>query len=231
MKKNVLLLLTLLSSFVAVNAGAKEQPEKTIRPTKDNCCIDGMNFYAKVLGGANFLQSTSVDGNRATYQTGYIIDGSLGFCWPYGLRLEAEYAFRKNDIEKIRFFGQGSSEHGHLQTSSYMANLLWNLPLCSWGCAFWRLQPLVGAGAGYDFQQMHASNSRIAFNQKWHHFSWQAMVGLSYWLFCNTEFTLEYKFHQGGSDFNNHSIGVGLVYKFGFLKKCRNQAPSSTKSP
>ncbi len=62
------------------------------------------------------------------------------------------------------------SKHGHFQTSSYMANLLWDLPLSSWGCAFWNIQPFIGAGIGYDFQQMHSSNSRIIFNQKWNQF-------------------------------------------------------------
>jgi opacity protein-like surface antigen len=50
------------------------------------------------------------------------------------------------------------------------------------------------------------------------HISSQVMAGLAYWINCNIEGTLEYKFHQGGSDFNNHAVGVGLVYKFGFLK-------------
>ena len=192
--------------------------KKRARCAKENRCPDGMNFYAEILGGANFLQNTTIDGNKSTYQTGYIVAGSLGYCWRhYGLRLEAEYAFRRNAISKIDFITEGSSKHGHFQTSSYMGNLLWDLPLCSWGCAFWNLQPFIGAGVGYDFQQMHSSNSRIVFNQKWTHFSWQAMAGLSYPIFRNTEITLEYKFHQGGSHFYNHSIGVGLVYKFGFL--------------
>ena len=134
------------------------------------------------------------------------------------MRLEAEYAFRRNDIRKIHFFAEGFSKHGHFQASSYMANLLWDLPLSSWECAFWNIQPFIGAGIGYDFQQMHSSNSRIVFNQKWNHFSWQLMAGLAYPIFCNTEITLEYKFHQGGCHFYNHSLGVGLVYKFGFLR-------------
>ena len=185
------------------------------RVMKTACCVDETNFYAKILGGANFLQNTTIEGNKSTYKTGYIIAGSLGYCWRYGLRLEAEYAFRRNAIRKIDFFTEGFSRHGHFQTSSYMANLLWDLPLSSWGCAFWNIQPFIGAGIGYDFQQMHSSNSRIIFNQKWNHFSWQAMAGLTYPIFCNTEITLEYKFHQGGCHFYNHSVGVGLVYKFG----------------
>jgi opacity protein-like surface antigen len=192
--------------FMAADAQAQE------------CCIDKTNFYAKILGGANFLQYTEVDYNKSTYQPGYIIAGSLGYCWRYGLCLEAEYAFRRNAIRKINFFIEGFSKDGHFQASSYMANLLWDLPLSSWGYAFWNIQPFIGAGIGYDFQQMHATNSRVIFTQKWNHFSWQMMAGLAYPIFCNTEIALEYKFHQGGSHFNNHSIGVGLVYKFGFLR-------------
>ncbi len=209
MKKHVLLVLLF---FLAADLQAKE------KRAEDTCCADEMNFYAKAFGGANFLQSTCIDDNETSYDPGYIFDGALGFCFPYSLRVEAEYAFRRNAIHKIEFFGQGSSHHGHFQTSSYMANLLWNMPLCSWGCDFWRLQPFVGLGIGCDLEQMHASNSRIVFNQEWTQFASQVIAGLAYWIGCNTELTLEYKFHQGGSDFNNHAVGIGLIYKFGFLK-------------
>ena len=213
MKKNILLLLTLLVIFMAAVAQAQE------RCDEDLCCrVDETNFYAKIFAGANFLQNTDTSGNKSSYQTGYIIAGSLGYCWRYGLSLEAEYAYRRNAISKIQFFGQGSSHRGHFQTSSYMANLFWDLPLSSWGWAFWNTQPFLGAGIGYDFQQMNSSNSLVVFNQRWNHFSWQLMAGLVYPFFCGTDITLEYKFHQGGCHFNNHSFGVGLVYRFGLSR-------------
>jgi opacity protein-like surface antigen len=212
MKKNILLpLMSLL--FITADAQAQEQC------AEESLCASGMNFYAKIFGGANFLQSTTTNGNKSTFNTGYIFSGSLGYCWStYGLRLEGEYAFRRNGISKMHFFTHGVSEDGHFQTSSYMANLLWDLPLCSWGCSFWKIQPFIGAGIGDDFQKMHSSNSRIVFNQEWNHFSWQVMAGLAYPIFHNGEITVEYKFHQGGCHFNNHSVGVGLAYKFGFFR-------------
>lgn len=211
--------------FMAAGAQAQEQ-----RPV-EKCCVDRSNFYAGILGGANFLQDTSTNGNKASYKAGYIAGGSLGYCWHYGLRFEAEYAFRRNGISKINFITQGSSHHGYFQTSSYMANVLWDLPLCSWGCSFWNIQPFIGAGIGGDCQKMHSSNSRIIFNQKWNHLSWQAIAGFAYPIFRNTLITLEYKFHQGGSHFYNNSIGVGLVYKFGYLTKCLGPARSSKRRP
>ena len=218
MKRNILFLMTLLF-FIAADARAQEWDGQKIYCDEDSCCLNEINFYGQIFAGPNFLQNTTLNGNKSKYDTGYLVGGSLGYRWCYGLRAEGEYAYRRNAIKKINFFGQGSSNNGHFQTSSYMANLLWDLPLSSWECALWNIQPFVGVGIGYDFQQMHASNSRIYFHQKWNHFSWQLMAGLAYEIFCNTELALEYKFHQGGCHFNNHSIGVGLVYKLNYTSQ------------
>lgn len=206
MKKNILLLLTSsLLFFIAAEAQAQNWC------LEESCCAGEINIYGKILGGVNFLQ----DRKKAKYDTGYIISASLGYCWRYGLCVEGEYAFRRNAIRKIHFFGEGCSKHGHFQTSSFMVNLLWDMPLSSWGCSFWNIRPYVGAGIGYDTHHLHSSNSRIVFRQKWHHFSWQMMVGLAYEIFCNTDISLEYKYHHGGHHFDNNSLGVGVSYKFG----------------
>jgi len=218
MKRNILLFLMSPLFFMVGGTQAQEWS------CEDSCCYedcwvgDGTNFYAKILAGPNFLENTTITQNRTTYDAGFIISASLGYRWCYGLRLEGEYAYRRNEISKIHLYGQGSSKTGYFQTSSVMANLLWDVPLSSWGCEFWNIQPFFGAGIGYDFQQMRSSTSRIVFRQNWNHFSWQLTAGLAYPIFCNTDVTLEYTFHQGGCHFNNHSLGVGLVYKFDFLR-------------
>lgn len=212
MKKNSLLFLIFILLFLGLDTHAEETYNEYF------CCATENDFYAKVLGGVNFLQNTSINQTKINYQTGYIVAGSLGYSWCYGLNLEFEYAFRRNSIKKIHFYNEGSSKNGHLQTSSYMGNLLWKFPLAFCGCAFSEIQSFIGAGAGYDFQQLHSSNSRIIFDQKWKKVSWQVMAGLAYPIFCNTEVTLEYKFHWSNRHFYNHSVGIGLVYKFDFLK-------------
>lgn len=209
MKKITSLHLLFLLVFSATCAQAEECCDQ------ETCCVDQPNFYTKILGGFNFLQTSANEGIRAKYQTGYIISASLGYTRCHEFYVEAEYSFRRNNLRKIHFSGRNFSMEGHFQSSSYMANLLWNLPLSSWNCSFWDIKPFIGGGIGYDFQQRHASNSFFIYDQKWHHFSWQVMAGLSTPIFCNTEVTLEYKFHQGGCHFYNHSIGIGLVYKFG----------------
>lgn len=200
MKKNIFLIL--LSLFF-VSASAQEGCDE------DNC---EARFYAKISSGANFLQNTTINGNKTTYNPGYLVGASLGYTCN-NFSLEAEYAYRRNTLSKIHFFSGDHAHHGHFQSSSFMANLLWNLP-----CSFFNLRPFIGAGIGYDFQKMHASNSTIIFNQKWNHFSWQLITGLIYPIFCNTEISLEYKFHQGGNHFYNHTLGLGLIYHFGFKR-------------
>lgn len=211
MKKNI---LHSLVTFIFVMIGTVQAQECCV---ENNCCVENSHFYAKFLAGVNGLQNNEISDHKCDYNAGYILAGSLGYNWCYGLSLEAEYAFRRNSINHIHFSGNGTSKHGHIQTSSYMGNLIWNVPLCSWGCSIWNVTPFFGAGIGYDLQQMHSSNSRIVFDQNWHHFSWQLMTGLTYPIFCNTEIDLEYKFHQGSNHFYNHSIGIGLTYKFGYF--------------
>lgn len=195
--------ITVLLMLFFVSANAQEW--------LDDCCTNETPYYAKLLGGVNFLKDTRHNENNFTYKAGYILAASLGYNWRYGLSLEGEYAYRRNEISRIHLFGGDHAHGGHFQTSSFMANLLWNVP----SCVFEDIQPFIGAGIGYDFQKAHSTNSRIRFNQKWNHFAWQLIAGIAYPIYCNTNLTLEYKFHQGGCHFYNHTIGVGLVYNFG----------------
>lgn len=103
MKKIILLFLMTLLFFMAEDAQSQEEC------VEDFCCADETDFYAKISSGVNFLQNTKIDGNKASYQPGYIISGSFGYSWRYGLCLEFEYAFRRNAIRKIHFFSDDSS--------------------------------------------------------------------------------------------------------------------------
>lgn len=211
--KNLFALL-MVTTLVWMSGGSYAQEPNSFY-CKIPCCEDIPSFYAKIFGGANFLQTETHGGIKSHYQSGYIVGGSLGYRWCYGISLEAEYAFRRNAFKSIHFFGRTFSMHGHFQSSSYMANLLWDLPLYSWECNFWGIQPCIGAGIGYDFQRIHGHNDFLAFNSSKKHFAWQAIVALTYPLFCKADVSLGYKFHKGGFHYiNNHSIELGLMYNF-----------------
>lgn len=163
-------------------------------------------FYVEFFGGANFLESEHKEDASIKYRTGYMVAGSLGYRWCYGLRLEGEYAFRRNSVE-------GGSNH--FQSSSYMGNVIWDMPVEDWGCTLFGMVPFVGGGVGYDFQRVHLSDSDVSTDKKG--LAWQVIAGLYYPVLPNGHISLEYKFHKGKSNsLQNHSIGVGFTYTFDF---------------
>ena len=209
MKKILLLLLVLLAM------------PQTVRLFGQELCFEDPfvdqrnNYYVEIFGGANFLQSFKRGRVTTDFETGYIVSGSVGYRWCDTLRFEAEYAYRRNSLRKIHFFSRGFNLHGHCQSSSYMANLFWDLSLWNLGCHFWGIQPFIGGGIGYACQQLHAKRQGIDYRIKKNRFAWQVMTGINYPLLCNTDVSIEYKFHQGGfRHLYSHSVGVGLKYNF-----------------
>lgn len=174
------------------------------------------NLYTEIFLGANFLSSSMHDDIELDYHPGFIASASLGYRWIAGIRLEAEYAFRRNSLRKGDFLHRGFKLSGHFQSSSYMGNLLWDVPSSVCDCSYWNIQPFIGGGVGYDFQQIDAKNGNISVKENKKKFAWQIIAGLAYPIFCNTDLSLEYKFHKGGfKHLYNHSLGIGLTYSFG----------------
>lgn len=213
MKKTILSITTFL---LFMSTCLQAQPNNVFYQD-DVCCEERSGFYAEIFGGANFLQEEKRNHHiKAEFNTGYIVSGSIGYLWCNGIRVEAEYAYRRNSLDKLRYHGKGYSFDGHFQTSSYMANALWELPMYRWNLNCWKLQPFVGGGIGYDHQQFLLKHQEFKIRGKNDdHFAWQVIAGVKYPLFCNTDISIEYKYHNGGTKhINDHSVGVGLTYNF-----------------
>jgi opacity protein-like surface antigen len=149
---------------------------------------------------------------EAKFDPGFILSAALGYHGPWGLNLEAEYAYRNNSLKNVRF-GRSYPIRGTFETSSYMANLVCDLPTRWTICAF------VGAGAGYDCQHIRISTGRYTFTSTKNGFAWQIIIGAAYRLYEYLDISLEYKLHNGPSKhiFNN-SVGIGLIYDFSNLR-------------
>lgn len=180
------------------------------------CCDDQQNnYYAEIFGGANFIQSNRRSHVKSSFKTGYTIAASIGYKWCYGIRWEAEYAFRRNQVKNIHFFGRSFGSNGHYQSSSYMANLFWDIPLKCWGLDAYGLRPFIGGGIGWDYQILRARRHHTTFRDSKKHFAWQGMAGLTLPLYFHTDLSLEYRYHQGGLTYlHNHTVGVGVKYNF-----------------
>lgn len=168
-------------------------------------------FYGEIFGGVNFLQTSKKNDIRLDYDPGYIVGGSIGSRQCYGLRLEGEFAYRRNSLNKAHFFGESYHRSGYFESYSLMGNVLWDIP---WRCV---VQPYIGGGIGYDFQKTHTHAYGISLNERKKHFAWQFLAGLNYTLPCCLDVFLEYKFHQGGfKHIYCHSLGLGCTYEFCF---------------
>jgi len=199
MKKWSLFLIVLLPIFF------HEVAEANVLCNNYSC----NQLYAEIGIGVNFLQTETKHDIKPIYDPGYIVEASIGIHECYGLRLEAEFAYRRNSLNKVHFFGQNFRRDGHFESFSYMGNVLWDVP---WTCV---LKPYVGGGIGYDFQQTLTRGSGLSAKENKKDFAWQVIAGLQYDLPCSLDISLEYKFHQGGfSNIFCHSLALCLTYDF-----------------
>ncbi len=204
MKKTILFVL----AFFCMNAHAGEL-----------CCptwFNPSNVYVGAFGGANFIPSIQDGEVKVHIKTGYNLSGSLGYRFAYGLRLEGEYAYRRNSVKNIRFAGESFSIDANYQTSSLMANLIWDIPLADWGCNFGGVTPFIGGGLGYDDQSLHIHHKRASISDHKEGLGKQVMAGLSYPISCRANLLFIYKYHKGSlRKINNNTVGLGITYSFG----------------
>lgn len=187
------------------------------------CCdllstFNNGQFYAEIFGGANFFDVKS--NSQVSWKPGYVISGSLGYRLCNGLRLEIEHAYRQNALKNSRRY---SLSFFRSQSFSYMFNVLYERPLFNLGCApFCNVQIFSGFGIGYDvrFSTMRYRSSYYSKGQQYTYkcggLAWQGIVGISSPIFCNTDLSLEYRFHRASfQNAYNHAVGLGLTYSFG----------------
>jgi opacity protein-like surface antigen len=178
---NKYLLSLLFALGLCLNVNAQVLPENSCSMTEQFSCCQPHNFYVRGLVGVNVCFNHYIN-------VGYIASGSFGYRFNYGIRLEGEYAFRKNGMTKC---------------SSYMINGLYDIPL-NFEC--YKLQPYLGFGLGRGVRGIHWN---------FYGYSWQLIAGFDYPLSSRIDLCAEYKYHCFRSRISNHSIGLGVVYKFG----------------
>jgi opacity protein-like surface antigen len=106
-------------------------------------------FYIGASGGLNFLGDSSLDSGVSldvNYGSGYTFGGVLGYDFGM-LRLDAEVAYRDNDIEVI-----GISAEGSTSALSYMINGYFDIP------THLAVKPYLGGGIGFATVSVNDAN-------------------------------------------------------------------------
>ena len=179
--------------YISVIGGLNKQPDES-----------GGNVTAEASG----LFDTSPD-------TGFTIGGAIGTGldkWVKGLRVEAEVAYRRNDLAgrwaTFSFTVPGTTTargdiEGNASTFSIMANAWYDID------AGWKVVPYVGGGVGWGRAKVDGvlvttfsdgtpnTGSREAFSREDSGFAWQLGAGFNYEAAPGVKVGLGYRYFRG----------------------------------
>jgi outer membrane protein OmpA-like peptidoglycan-associated protein len=161
-------------------------------------------LYVGTGAGINFLQETDLDqsgsvtaglraagfpapNGKATFDVGIATVGSVGWGFGNGLRVEGEFSYRWNEVDRISGFGRLgprlSGAGGQQQTIGLMANLLYDfqIPGSPWAV------PYLGAGLGVAWTDWSGTRTRsmpanlhLDIDGTEFNFAYQAIAGVAF---------------------------------------------------
>jgi len=171
-------------------------------------------FYLGLFGGANLMFSdtkgnlnttllppnTGVSYSFDPTTTGMTLGGAIGWSWDWGLRVEGEVSWRRNNFNFANanitnpgipggFINVGVLVDGSVETLAGMANVYYDFRL-------WRLRPYVGLGVGAALSTLHIKSGLIGATVKSDDvtLAFQAMAGINYAVTPNIMLGVEYRF-------------------------------------
>ncbi len=134
------------------------------------------------FGGA---ASTLNGRQKSEFDAGYVGLMSLGWGFGNGVRAEIEGNFRSNDLNKLRGAGAPfGAIRGSQRSYGVMGNAFYDLDFANFGLGTSIVQPYLGIGAGYvwdDFNKVNATSlpngQRLSINDTAGRFAYQGIIG------------------------------------------------------
>ena len=186
-------------------------------------------IYIGAFGGVNFAQDSDLSYDAAGYEfdvehdTGWLAGAAVGYTFDFGLRAEAEAAYRMNNFDRLELAGLGYDLDGDVSTLSLMGNLWFEAPLTA------ALRPFVGVGVGMaqvSLNDAEVQGTSVVDDSDWV-LAYQVGGGLAYRVTPGIDLTAEYRYFatddaevelDGGGDgeyeYSSHSVLVGVRYTF-----------------
>ena len=193
-------------------------------------------FYLGAQGGWTVLtdqKSTSAGFPTVSsgYDSGFAVGARAGYeMGPW--RFEEEYAYRRNDLDRITAAGftPAGVKHGR-QSHAIMTNLLYDINFANFGMALpWPITPHIGAGIGAVniIDRAFAPGLGRFFDDDDWQLGYQAIAGFRYNIAPAIAFDLDYRylatteatFRVPGngttyrSGYETHNLMASLVYRF-----------------
>jgi opacity protein-like surface antigen len=195
-------------------------------------------LYIGAFGGVNFVDeatgSADVPGGGGVSYTvdvendiGWAAGGAIGYGFDFGLRAEAEVAYRWNDLDRASLGPVAVDLEGDTTALSIMGNLWFDIPLTG------RVRPFLGGGIGMaqvslnDVEVAVAPGTTFVDDSDWV-FAYQLGGGVAFQVAPGVDLTAEYRYFgtddpeyeleavaaDAEYEYSSHSVLFGLRYSF-----------------
>lgn len=191
--------------------------------------------YLTLQGGATWLEDADIDYDgvpssllsvEAEFDTGFNLGVAAGY--DYGqARLEAEIAYRQNDIDKFKGqvlgFGFEDSADGDVSATSLMVNAYWDIPTGS------PITPYIGGGLGFanvSFNEVEDEGEDLVDDDD-NVLAYQAAAGIAFDINPNLTLDLGYRYFatddpeleddfgdEFETEYDSHNVSLGLRFLF-----------------
>ena len=191
-------------------------------------------FYVEGRGGVNFVEEIDVDDDPSGFvsaggdididlDTGWLVNGAVGYASQIGWRIEAEGGYRKNELDDIEFSGIGPSVDNNLdgdaEVFTGMANVYFDFDPSLYGAGDWPIIPFAGVGVGAAHVEFDDGTGS---DEKDWAFAYQIMGGLSLLVSDNITLSVSYAYLDTNDldydgfefDYTSHSVMGGFRFTF-----------------
>jgi opacity protein-like surface antigen len=183
-------------------------------------------IYVGAFGGVNLLEDADLGVGGYDFkfedEAGWAVGGALGYAFDFGLRTEAEAAYRRNEHDEGKVAGVEFDLDGETTALSFMANLWYDVPRS------FPVRPFIGGGGGMakiGLEDNEGEGLDIADDSDWV-FAYQLGAGLGYEISPGLSVSAEYRFFRtedpeieafaldADYEYRSHSVLIGVRYGF-----------------
>ena len=181
--------------------------------------------YVEARGGAAFLTDTDFDNTGVgdvdlSFDTGWVVEGAVGYAHESGLRGEVALGYRENEFDEIEVGSVSVDVDGDIGVFTALANGYYDFHLARYGVtgAAANFAPFIGAGLGMAVidtdGDLGDGDDTV--------FAYQAIGGVSYAFTDQVSLSVMYsylgtsEFEDSGikADYDSHNIMAGLRFSF-----------------
>lgn len=182
-------------------------------------------IYIEARGGASFLTDSELDNTGLgdvdlSFETGYVIEGAVGYAHGSGFRGELAIGYRENDFDEVDVGSASADLDGDISAFTTLVNGYYDFNLGRFGAegAAANLTPFIGAGIGLAVLDTDGDLG----DEDDTVFAYQAIAGISYAFTPSVAVTMSYNylgtsesdFDGIDADYNSHNVMAGLRFTF-----------------